>query len=488
MTGPRPLVRAAVGFGVAGVVVLACVAVLGPSAASPELDGAGPARSLAVAPAAWVVTVGMWAGLLCAGASVLCAWLALQRGWQPPVRRAVAVGFVGAALLAAVPPLGSTDVMSYAGYGRMVVVGLNPYTTTINDLVASGDPVGVDYDGAWPDVSSVYGPVALGVQGAASWLSGASMRWFVMVMQLVALAAFAATTALLLRTADGADGRRRAAVLWAANPLLMYLVVNSAHLDGVAVALGVAALASVRRSPALAGLLSALAVCTKISFVLYAVALTWALRRGGRQLLALVAAGTVTGLVLLGPFVPEIVAPLQQASRYVARVSVWHFVDAPLHTLLPEAAAATLLAALAWLLTAAVVWRLSPVLPRRPAPGGGRTVRDDAIWTAALVSTAWLLCTPYALPWYDVIAWAPLLLVPASGVDLLLLARTATVSVAYVPGVVAHPPGAIGAVISKVGGVLAPLVSWALVLLALLLPDRLRPRPPTADRLPASSR
>jgi hypothetical protein len=489
VTNPATLARAVVGLGAAGVAVLVGVALLGPSAASAEFDGSGPNRTLALAPADGVVAVGMWVGLVCCAGSVLCAWFALRRGWEPSVRRVVLVGLLGAALLAAVPPLGSTDVLSYAAYGRMVVVGQNPYTTTVNDLIAQGDPIGKDYDGAWPDVPAVYGPVGVGVQGAVSWLSGTSMRWFALIFQLVALAAFAATAALLLRGAQGPAARRRVAVLWTGNPLLMYLVVNSAHIDVVAVALGLAGLLLLQRSPVVAAVLAVLATCTKVSFALYALAMLWALRRSRAALLRLVVAGGLTTAVLVAPFLPELIAPLGTASQYVARESLWWLVSEVAELLVPSAALPRLLSVAGWVLMAFVVWRLRLLLPRRaslrPTPP---SVVDEALWVSALLGTAWLLSSTYVLPWYDVLAWAPLLLLPASAVDLIVLTRTALVSVGYAPGVVIRPNGWAGPVSATLRGFLAPAATWVLVIVSLVAPRRLRPRPRAEGPPRASSR
>src|SRR5215472_9283445 len=46
---------------------------------------------------------------------------------------------------------------------------------------------------------------------------------------------------------------------------------------------------------------------------------------------------------------------------------------------------------------------------------------------------AWLMAWPYVLPWYDALAWALLPLLPASGLDWLLLARTAVLGFGYLP-------------------------------------------------------
>jgi hypothetical protein len=62
-------------------------------------------------------------------------------------------------------------------------------------------------------------------------------------------------------------------------------------------------------------------------------------------------------------------------------------------------------------------------------------VTADAARAAVLVSLAWLLTTPYALPWYDAMAWGPLALLAGAGtLELVLLARLAVLALAYVPG------------------------------------------------------
>jgi hypothetical protein len=56
-------------------------------------------------------------------------------------------------------------------------------------------------------------------------------------------------------------------------------------------------------------------------------------------------------------------------------------------------------------------------------PDGG-SVTADAARAAVVLSAAWLLTTPYALPWYDAMVWGPLA----------LLARLSVLALAYVPG------------------------------------------------------
>lgn len=62
--------------------------------------------------------------------------------------------------------------------------------------------------------------------------------------------------------------------------------------------------------------------------------------------------------------------------------------------------------------------------------------RDDpltiATRTALVLCAAWVITSPYSLPWYDLIAWAPLALLAKNHLDKLLLWRGAALSVAYV--------------------------------------------------------
>ena len=152
-------------------------------------------------------------------------------------------GLLAAAALTLVPPFGSSDQLSYAAYGRMLVTGHNPYTTTPAQLAALGDPVARAVQD-WSGTPSVYGPLATAIQGLASLAGGTSVRLTVFVLGLVNLAAFAVTALLLHRmTRHDPAQQLLAALLWACNPLLLQVLVAGAHVDGQAVVFGVAAVA-----------------------------------------------------------------------------------------------------------------------------------------------------------------------------------------------------------------------------------------------------
>ena len=190
------------------------------------------------------LAVGLTAAGLAAGTLGLVLVLrAIRGGWSVPARAVLVAGLLAAAALTLVPPFGSSDHLSYAAYGRMLVTGHNPYTTTPAQLAALGDPVARAVQD-WSGSPSVYGPLATAIQALASLAGGTSVRLTVFVLGLANLAAFAGTALLLhWMTRDHPAWQLRAALLWAANPLLLQVLVAGAHVDSQAVVFGVAAVA-----------------------------------------------------------------------------------------------------------------------------------------------------------------------------------------------------------------------------------------------------
>jgi hypothetical protein len=80
------------------------------------------------------------------------------------------------------------------------------------------------------------------------------------------------------------------------------------------------------------------------------------------------------------------------------------------------------------LMVALAVGLLRWLLRELPTAGGVLAARAPF----ALV-LAWLVAWPYVLPWYDALGWALLPLLPATGLDWLLLARTAALAFGYLP-------------------------------------------------------
>ena len=221
------------------------VAVLGPSVMEPALPGrpGQPPWSVTALPSPYLV-VALTAFAIAAGtAGLALTLLAIRRGWWVSPWIILVAGIAAAAALALVPPFGTSDHLSYAAYGRMVVTGHNPYTTTPAALAALGDPVARAVQD-WRTSPSVYGSLATGGQAFASLIGGTSVRLTVFVLSLLNVAAFAATGLLLHRMARGDRHRQlRAALLWTGNPLLLQVLISGAHVDSQAIVCAVGALA-----------------------------------------------------------------------------------------------------------------------------------------------------------------------------------------------------------------------------------------------------
>jgi hypothetical protein len=123
------------------------------------------------------------------------------------------------------------------------------------------------------------------------------------------------------------------------------------------------------------------------------------------------------------------VAQSFRASEMVSVGSPWRVVRTLLRvSVIPESAAGDVVRALAVVLMVCLAAGLLRWLRRVDGSCGALA----AAAPFALV-LAWLLAWPYVLPWYDALGWALLPLLPGSGLDWLLLARTAALGFAYLP-------------------------------------------------------
>jgi hypothetical protein len=480
MTGRMPWRGAAAGrtgLVAIGLSVLAtfAVAVAGPSVMEPVLPGrAGQppwAFDLHLSP---YLAVGLTAFGLAAGtAGLVLALRAVRGGWSVSARAVLLAGIVAAAVLTLVPPFGSSDPLSYAAYGRMVATGHNPYLTTPAQLAALGDPVARAVQD-WFTQPSVYGPLASGIQGLAALIGGTSARLTVFVLGLANLVAFVVTALLLYRMTSGRPDRQlRAALLWAANPLLLQVLVAGAHVDGQAIACCVAA-AAVMYGPwgpgsrvagstpvraAGAGALVGAGFAIKVTAALvglgFAIALVLALWGNWRRLAPLLAALAAGFAVVAGAAVAiggsAMLKTTSQASGMVSIGSPWRVIRTALqHTTgygsagdIVKYGAIALAVVLAVLLARGGRGVWGDAIPsaggvrgdgsprERSGSPGGRPPGEILLPLALVLG--WLFAWPYVLPWYDALGWALLALVPASDVDWLLLARTAALGFAYLP-------------------------------------------------------
>jgi hypothetical protein len=199
--------------------------------------------------------------------------------------------------LAVIPPVGSTDMMDYAMYGRIAALGHSPYRMTPLQLKRTGDPVGAAAPRPWDTSPSVYGPLATASAWAAAEIAGGSAARTLFWLKLWDGLAFLALVLGLDRlTRSDAARRIRAHLLWSVNPLMLLAVVAGGHLDGLSAALAFSAVASLclggawrpgLRRCLLAGVLLGAASAVKAPLLLVGAGVMWPLRRSPRALSAL---------------------------------------------------------------------------------------------------------------------------------------------------------------------------------------------------------
>ncbi|MFC5186614.1 polyprenol phosphomannose-dependent alpha 1,6 mannosyltransferase MptB [Actinomadura harenae] len=485
------------GLGIAGLagvgVSLACflvTALLGPSVFQPALSGpkGRPPFSLTVHPSPSLV-IGLVAFATIIGAAgLLSCFTAVRRGWRMRAFPLVAMGMLVAAAFAFLPPSGSADHLNYASYGRMAATGHDPYTTTAADV--PHDPV-IGAAEEWRTTPSVYGPVATAGQVLASWIGGDSVRLTVFVLSLENLLAFGLTGLLLYRTARDRAGRLRSALLWTCNPLMLFHLVGGGHNDVLATAPMIAGLVLCTRAAAgaprfegpartfLGGVLIGVGTAIKLPAALVGGGPAWTLLRrvrtdrSARWTLAALLAGSAATVALTYALAgPHSLDQVNRASRMISLATPWHLV-AVLH--LPGLRT---IVKIGWVVLGAVLaWALARVLPR---PDGLEERPAEARAVAAALVLAWLLAAPYELPWYDAFGWAVLALLPWSRFDLLLLAHTTALSLAYLPARGPEPAGLpddLHWLISVVRSGVIPVLLTALTAWALWTGLRAGPRP-----------
>jgi hypothetical protein len=448
----------------ASVTCTFAVAVAGPLVMEPVLPGrpGPPPWSFGLHPSPYLA-VGLTAAGLAAGTLGLVLVLrAVRGGWSVPARAVLVAGLLAAAALTLVPPFGSSDHLSYAAYGRMLVTGHNPYTTTPAQLAALGDPVARAVQD-WSGSPSVYGPLATAIQALASLAGGTSVRLTVFVLGLANLAAFAATALLLHRMTRQHPARQlRAALLWVANPLLLQVLVAGAHVDSQAVVFGVAAVAVMSGAQggggsapraAVAGVLVGLGFAVKVTIALVGLGLAIAMisrlgRQGGRLWRSPALAGLGAGFAVTAGTAVAIggSAMLRQSSQASDMVSIgspWRVIRTIIHLAVAGTTATDIVkagaVALAVLLAVLLIRGRPGSQAWRELSAGAGPDQARYASVAFALALAWLFAWPYVLPWYDALGWALLPLVPlgsggaVAALGWLLLARTAALGFGYLP-------------------------------------------------------
>jgi hypothetical protein len=442
LSGPQsqPLLVAAATAGTAASVLLFAVLIAtGEHTIVADIGPAGPYVDFHHMVPIGLMRVGCWFATLAGAGGVLAGLAAVRRGWRPSPPLVLAACAVATVLFVFVAPAASVDVQNYAEYGRMVVLGHNPYVFTPEDLYRLGDPVGLLRPGPWQDQPTVYGPVATAVEALAAWLGGASMAWITFWIKVVNGVCYIAVALVLGRLAGPDPARRaRVAVLWTLNPLMLFWMVAGAHADLLAVLPLLVALWVLRATwrwqsevrsgwaAALAGALSGAAIAVKVTFAAPVAGLAVALWRrypqGRRELL--LAAGAGGGLLVLaaGYFIVGEHAITSLSQRLSSKGDA--FLPLP-GTVFDHAALYTVVTVAAVLLVGALLaWRMPAGFDELPE------VRP--ILVCALAVT---LGGIVQYPWYDAMFFPLLALFPASSLDAWLVGRITLISCVILPAV-----------------------------------------------------
>ena len=251
--GTRGLVWTAAACITVSLLVMFFISVAGPSIVVPTMahapDGAPP----------WWISLGLgrpltlflsWGAAVLGAIGVGAGLIAVSRGARVPVRPLLAVSFIVIAIFTFLPAAGTTDTQSYAIDGNMIVLHHSPYVFTPATMVTLGDKLAVGSPPTWAHQLSDYGPIASAEEWVSAELGGTSMALITFWLKLFVALAFGAVVLLLDRLLrDNPAMRLRAHLLWSLNPLLLWEIVASGHIDGLAIAFGIAGLALLRFAP-----------------------------------------------------------------------------------------------------------------------------------------------------------------------------------------------------------------------------------------------
>jgi hypothetical protein len=368
--------------------------------------------------------------LCCLGLAMLL-W-ANSRGWSPSPRKVYLAAAGAVAVLVNITPVGSSDIASYAAYGRIAALGYNPYTYLPSMLPGgnASNPYTLLVSPYWQTTPSVYGPVATWTQQFAAWIGGEKPWLTIWVLMIMFGAAFLGAGYILLRTAENP---LRAVLLWTANPLLIVELVLGGHLNALLALAAIAAVVMSRRCTRpwhdlAVALLVGVAGAIKIDAVFVALAIAIPLihdRDWGRLIRIGVVAGCTTFGLYLFSYGLVALKPLESASQMVISPTVWRalqmiFGDGPVMTHIIGIASWPLMLLLAWYLYN----RLSPDVP-------------TVVAATCALTFAWMVVAPWSLPWYSAVAWVTLALLPRNSLTRWLTLATGTLGLLHFNG--GHP-------------------------------------------------
>jgi hypothetical protein len=448
----RGLVWTAAACITVSLLVMIAVSAVGPSITVPAM-----AHAPTGAPPWWVslglpqpfVLLTMWVTAVVAAVGVGAGLLAVARGARPPVKPLLVASFIVIAAFAFTPAAGTTDTQSYAIDGNMVTLQHSPYVFTPAEMVSLGDKLAVGSPPTWQRALSDYGPIATGEEWAAAALGGNSMALITFWLKIFVALTFGAMALLfdrLLR--DDPAMRLRAHLLWSLNPLLLWEIVASGHVDGISAAFAVTGLVVLRFTPtkdsgyamptlarcAAAGALLGAAAATKSPYALFLIGALWAVRRSPARIASAIGGWlvvTVTSYAIAGmPAVNVLFARGNQVTwDNLYQVFYRPFgLAGPLSSNLVPGFVFPLALALFIGVAVLAFFRLPNRVPQLPA-----------VAPTLALSLAWVFFWPFQRPWYDVMIIALLVLYPSSRLDALVLVRLCFGAVTYMEAIHVSP-------------------------------------------------
>jgi alpha-1,6-mannosyltransferase len=431
----------------AAVAVIIAVSAAGPSTAVVTMPKpkAGPPYWLWLHPSEPLLTFVLWGAAGVGGIGVIAGLAAVARGARPPVRLLITLSFLATTVLTLLPAAGSTDILDYAANGRMVVTGHSPYVETPLQLKNSGDPIGRWIPHPWETDVSVYGPVASGEEYVAAELGGTSMARVTFWLKLFNSIAFGAVVLLLDRLLRADPARRlRAHLLWTVNPLLLWEIVASGHIDGLSAAFGLLGIVMLKTGPngerpswqrfLLAGVFVGIATAIKAPYAAFGLGVIWA----GRKSITSLAAAAGGFLVIFAPAYAIAGRPAISALVHRGPGTTWD----TMWQVFYRPFGYSNFGAFSWpphlTTVAGVAFVAVAILAFLRFPDG--TPNLPALSPALALSLAWLFIWSYERPWYDVMAICLLALYPASRLDWVVIVRLIVTAPVYMPGMPVKPP------------------------------------------------
>jgi Glycosyltransferase family 87 len=331
-----------------------------------------------------------------------------SQGWRPDPRRLLLVSVGVVAVVVSLTPVGSSDVASYAAYGRIASLGGNPYTTSPLHWLGPHSAYTQVVGTVWQTQSSVYGPIATLIQSFAAWIGGTDPAITIWILMILNGAVFLGVGYVLLKTSDDPV---RATLFWVANPVIIQQLVGGGQLDTFVAALAICAIQVARRyqnvwGDVLVGLLIGLAFAVKVNAGLIGVGLAWPLLRRHEWTRAtrMAAVALVTVAVEYSFYGLNALKSTFNGLKWVIMPSPWRLFQMLGEALGVSQTTMTTIINCLWPLAMFVVaW----IIYRRISSDQPREVVAPFALTFA-----WVVVAPWVFAWYTALAWATLALVP----------------------------------------------------------------------------